>query len=131
MLFAIDTAVRIRDAKTCTERDNIWMPTHNPRAEYQCLRNIDFSSAQSKRKRMDSALPGCSTDEPDLPAPSYPVPPAPTKEELELFYSRVTASGVKAAVFMVLLHYCEMSEPPQNRKPTTAVYHVDVPRSTV
>lgn len=117
-LFAVDTAVRIRDAKTCTEKDNIWLPAHNPRAEYKRLRDIDFSSAQSKRKRMDSALPGCSTeDEPDLPAPSYPVPPAPTKEELELFHSRVEASGVKPAVFMVLPHYCEMFEPPQNREP--------------
>ncbi|KAH7965904.1 hypothetical protein HPB49_012027 [Dermacentor silvarum] len=57
-LFAIDTAVRIRDAKTCTERGNIWLPAHNPRAECKRLRDIDFSSAQAKKKQLDSASPG-------------------------------------------------------------------------
>ncbi|KAH7959887.1 hypothetical protein HPB49_014737 [Dermacentor silvarum] len=67
---------------------------------------------------MDSASQGSNReDEPDLTPQSFPVPPAPTEEELQLFYSRVEASGVRPAIFMVLPHYCKMFVPPCNREP--------------
>lgn len=54
---------------------------------------------------------------PNLMPPSFPVPPVATEEELQLFYSRVKASGVRPAIFMLLSHYCDMFEPPWNREP--------------
>ncbi|KAH9366634.1 hypothetical protein HPB48_018162 [Haemaphysalis longicornis] len=38
-LFAVETAVRIRDARTCTEKTNVWLPAHNSRAQYKRLKD--------------------------------------------------------------------------------------------
>ncbi|KAH9360747.1 hypothetical protein HPB48_020226 [Haemaphysalis longicornis] len=57
MLFAVETAVRLRDARTSTERSNMWLPAFYPRAQFKRLREIDFSSSKRKKKEMDQMQP--------------------------------------------------------------------------
>ncbi|XP_075534465.1 uncharacterized protein LOC142568347 [Dermacentor variabilis] len=43
-LFAVETAVRLRDSTTCTEKKNTWLPAHSWNVEFRRPREIDFSS---------------------------------------------------------------------------------------
>lgn len=119
MLFAVETAVRIRDARTSTERANMWLPAFNSRAQYKRLREIDFTSSKKKKKRMDLIQPEingqdkCET----LPQAALPLMPAPTEDELNMFYSKVAASGVKPAILMVHPQYSALFEAPRNKEP--------------
>ncbi|XP_049520315.1 uncharacterized protein LOC125944158 [Dermacentor silvarum] len=49
-LFAVETAVRIRDSATCTDKSNVWLPAHSPMTEFKRLQDIDFSSSKAKKK---------------------------------------------------------------------------------
>lgn len=56
---------------------------------------------------------GCES----LPQAVLPVPPVPTEEELDLFYSRVAASGIKPAILMVHPQYSALFQAPPNKEP--------------
>ncbi|KAH9384950.1 hypothetical protein HPB48_026981 [Haemaphysalis longicornis] len=117
MLFAVETAVRIRDARTSTERTNVWLPSFNPRAQYKRLREIGFTSSKKKRKRMDLTQPETNGQDrcESLPQAVLPVTPTPTEDELNMFYLRVAASGVKPAILMVHPQYSALFEEPRSK----------------
>ncbi|XP_077548335.1 uncharacterized protein LOC144161556 [Haemaphysalis longicornis] len=60
--FAMETAVRIRESQTCTQKTNVWLPAHRSGTEYKRLRDIDFAPSKKKKSRMD-ALPEMPFDE--------------------------------------------------------------------
>ncbi|XP_049522544.1 uncharacterized protein LOC125945034 [Dermacentor silvarum] len=81
-LFAVETAMGIRDSATCTDKSNVWLPAHSPMTEFKRLQDIDFSSCKAKKKkRMDTI----HIHSPDTRQPSRPVPQVigPTPDELE------------------------------------------------
>ncbi|XP_072140697.1 uncharacterized protein [Dermacentor andersoni] len=49
-LFAMETAVRIRESKTCTQKTNVWLPAHCSCTEYKRLKDIYFASSKKKEK---------------------------------------------------------------------------------
>ncbi|XP_070387000.1 uncharacterized protein [Dermacentor albipictus] len=53
-LFAMETAVRIRESKRCTQKTNVWLPAHRSGTEYKSLIDIYFASS---KKRKDSWMP--------------------------------------------------------------------------
>lgn len=116
-LFAVETAVRIRDARTCTEKTNMWLPAHNSRAQYKRLKDIDFSSSQRKKKQMESMDPDSNAVDTNRTEARLPVPPPPTEEEQKQFYANVAQSGIRPALFMVTPEYSALFQPPRQREP--------------
>lgn len=114
-LFAVETAVRIRDSATCTGKSNVWLPAYNPTTEFKRLQDIDFSSSKAKKKRMDTI----HIDSPNTHQPSRPVPkvPAPTPDELERCYAAIKESGANPALFMVNAKYSSNFHPPKENEP--------------
>ncbi|KAH9373827.1 hypothetical protein HPB48_007451 [Haemaphysalis longicornis] len=51
-----------------------------------------------------------------LPQAVLPIRHARTQEELNLFYKRVAAAGIKPAILMVHPHYSALFQAPQNKK---------------
>ncbi|XP_049513405.1 uncharacterized protein LOC125940835 [Dermacentor silvarum] len=47
-LFAVDTGVRMRNDKTCTGKDNAWLPTYVEKVQFKRLKDIDFTSSREK-----------------------------------------------------------------------------------
>ncbi|KAG0413090.1 hypothetical protein HPB47_009760, partial [Ixodes persulcatus] len=114
-LFAVETAVRLRNSRTCTEKENVWLPAHSPGTQYKRLRDIDFSSSKRKKKQMDGIHERLNAE---VVPPSRPVvPPAPTEEELRIFHSRLSDAGAVPALFMVHPQYSGRFEPPCRREP--------------
>ncbi|KAH9381984.1 hypothetical protein HPB48_000970 [Haemaphysalis longicornis] len=52
-----------------------------------------------------------------LPQAALPVTPAPTEDQLNMFYSRLAASGVKPEILMVHPQYSALCEAPRNKEP--------------
>ncbi|CAN8014073.1 unnamed protein product, partial [Ixodes persulcatus] len=111
-LFAVETIVRIRDSSTCTQKENRWLPAYTSTVEYKRLREIDFSSARSKKKR----LQGCGEEE---VAASMRLPiPEPSEDELRRLYDVCSAAERKPAVLMMLEGRNNVFPPPQAREPS-------------
>ncbi|XP_037526915.1 uncharacterized protein LOC119404478 [Rhipicephalus sanguineus] len=112
-LFAIETAVRLRDSVTCTEKKNGWLPPHSRNAEFKRLREIDFSSAKMKKRKMDNITNSTCAEE----APPPPPIPAPTNAEIQQCFAAIAKSGVKPALFMLHEEYSALFPPPQKKEP--------------
>jgi hypothetical protein len=57
LLFAVEAGVRINKAKTCTSLPCKWlMPTPVTSVPYQELRNMDFTSSKTKKKKLDTKI---------------------------------------------------------------------------
>jgi len=54
ILFYLETTVRVQGAHpTCTQEKCEWIiPSYLKNAEYRPLRNIDFTSAQGKKRKL-------------------------------------------------------------------------------
>ena len=52
LLFAIEATVKLRDSKTVTEEKSYWLlPTSVKGVSYKEVREIDFTSAQTMKKK--------------------------------------------------------------------------------
>ncbi|KAM7305806.1 hypothetical protein ISCGN_015702 [Ixodes scapularis] len=112
-LFAVETIVRIRDSSTCTQKKNRWLPAYTSTVEYKRLREIDFSSARSKKKR----LQGCGEEE--AVASMRLLIPEPSEDELRRLYDVCSAAERKPAVLMMVEGRNHVFPPPQAREPST------------
>lgn len=117
-LFAVETAVRMRDARTCTEKENARLPTNNSTAAFKRLRDIDFASSQMKKKWMDRIhLASAQSSSGHLPAAQPCMSAASTEADLDSFYGKLANSGTRSAVLMVHPKHSMMFEPPRHKMP--------------
>lgn len=117
-LFAVETAVRLRDSQVCTDKKNMWLPAHSLGAGNKRIRDIDFSSSKKKKQRMDNIhLQPASEYVPEGLPQALPSVTPPTEEELEAFHAKLADAGVKPALFMVHPKYSAMFEPPCSNEP--------------
>ena len=57
LLFAVDSIVKVRDSRTVTEEPAYWLlPSPLKNIEYKEMKDIDFTSAKSKKKKLDVAI---------------------------------------------------------------------------
>lgn len=55
MLFSIEAVVRIRDAKTVTDKAAYWkLPSEMKQIEHTRVSHIDFTSAKGLKKKLDN-----------------------------------------------------------------------------
>ena len=72
LLFAIEATVKVRDSKTVTEEKAYWLlPAGVSGATYREVSDIDFTSAKTKKKLLDTSIASCSS--PPTPARSASV----------------------------------------------------------
>jgi hypothetical protein len=74
ILFAVEAGVRIVKAKTCTSMPCKWlMPTSVNNVPYTELRNIDFTTAKTKKRKLDEKISQLSSEQSQastLPSPT-------------------------------------------------------------
>ena len=62
LLFAIQASIKLRDSKTVTEEKAYWLlPTSVKGVTYKECRDIDFTSAKSMKKKLDSNTSASAT----------------------------------------------------------------------
>lgn len=60
-LFAVDTGVRLNNATSCTEKNNIWLPTYVEKVQFKRLKHINFASAKGKKRQLADMIDSVPT----------------------------------------------------------------------
>lgn len=113
LLFYVDTTVRIRDSKTVTEEAAYWKLPSSARdnaVSYLPICEIDFRSAKSKKKNLDSSVSGDN---------SITLPPTrtsksalePTADEMRGLFDKLAAAGSKAVILSVVPGHSSKFQP--------------------
>ncbi|XP_070547277.1 uncharacterized protein [Ptychodera flava] len=105
MLFALEAATKLNKSLTCTDEKSKWLPCYKKQIAYKECRDMDFTSAKSKKKRLDNALEGFSVSE-------TPVKQKPQKrrvtindEVAKVFLEKISKSGTKPACLSLVPGY--------------------------
>lgn len=127
VLYYVEAAVNIRNKPTVTEERAYWLlPRPTKEVRYARIADIDFTSAQTKRQRLDAAINDLHNTcaPPPKPRPVRKVP-APTKEEQINFLATLKSLGSRAAALTVWdqFHddFCPKVTQPQFPAPLSAL----------
>jgi len=58
LLFYLEALHRMKEVETCTQRQCEWIPSALKTVEYLPIKDIDFTSAQGKKRKLDEMLEG-------------------------------------------------------------------------
>ncbi|XP_049524012.1 uncharacterized protein LOC125945767 [Dermacentor silvarum] len=95
-LFAVETAVRIRNSVSCTQKNNIWLPAYVEKVQFKRLRDIDFTSSRGRKQKIDGTRAEGQQKKKRLEIPS------PSPQELKELYDGIAKDGsIVPALFSV------------------------------
>ena len=111
LLWAVDTTCKIRNSKTPTEEKAYWMlPFAVNKVQYKTVSDINFTSAKTKKKKLDQAI----IDGSPAPEPKQrklPTVGPPTKNDLDGLYLNLSRIRSKPAVLSIVPQYAKMYRP--------------------
>ena len=117
LLFAIDATVKMRDSKTVTQEPAYWLlPAARREIHYREVGEIDFTSAQTKRKNLEESIasglaPSPLAASPRVREPRKVIPPSDA--ELETFFHGLSLGDTKPAVLSLVSPYSDGYIPKQ------------------
>lgn len=117
VLFYLEVVVKHRDARACTEKDNMWLPAYCNNLECVPISKVDFSSATAKKRRIDEAQLS------HLQALRSPKPAAsrPDDQQWAQFLADVSSAGTKPAFLSLVDDYAEQYEPTASKYKTAVL----------
>ena len=91
-----------------TEEPAYWkLPSAVKAAKYLPAAEIDFTSAKTKKRKLDALVNDGSSVSSSIPQSKAPkIVPEPTDAELKTFYSQMNATGTRPALLSVVPEYC-------------------------
>ena len=111
MLFTVMEIVRIRDTQTVTQDPAYWkFPASVKKVEYKEVRDIDFTSAKSLKKKFERQLEGQNAEPSSTPGRHRSKPKEvrpPTADEIAQFLSNLHSTGQRAAILSVTEQYAD------------------------
>ncbi|XP_074614405.1 uncharacterized protein LOC141874140 [Acropora palmata] len=132
ILFAVEAGVRIKRSTTCTSVPCKWlMPTPVIAVSYQELRDIDFTSSKTKKRKLDSKISGLSSDtskQNSSPAQSDAAKNVfvPSQTDIKKFFESLNASKTHPAILSLIppynMKYCPKADSTELPKPLTRLY---------
>lgn len=111
LLFAVDATMRMKETKTVTQKKAYWIVPSVKDIPYSRIRDIDFTSAISRKKKLDAEinLPDV-TPIPPLNRP-HNIVPEPSLEELNDLYTKASNSGYKPALLSLITPHSDKYVP--------------------
>ena len=99
ILFHTETASRTTGLATCTQKECQWViPTYQKDIPYVPLRKLDFSSAKSKKRKIDSAIASTSgTTSTTAPVKNHVIKQAQPDQDLQSFYLQIIFKSMWSA----------------------------------
>ena len=111
LLFFVDTAVRIWDTRTVTQEPAYWkIPTSggDQGIAYLPLTKIDFTSAKSRKRNLDSSIDSNPDTTPTSQRTAHVIP-EPSDAEMSAFFNAL--AGTKAAILSITPGYTQPFRP--------------------
>lgn len=130
ILFAIETAVRMRESVTCTQEKNKWMmPQHVKEVPYIRVSEMDFASSKTKHKQLveNDIIPNASLPSAINSQMAKSCSPTSQSEQLA-FFKNIAACSTKPVILSLVPDYCESyipKEPAGLPKPLTNLFNED------
>lgn len=115
LLFAVETAVRMRDSLTCTQEKSKWvMPGYVKQIPYIPVHEMDFCSSKTKHKLL--------LDQQKSPSPSLPTTvnlppkkiPSTSRDEQLQFFKNISNCSTKPAVLSLVPNFIHSYIPKEN-----------------
>ncbi|CAC5396060.1 unnamed protein product [Mytilus coruscus] len=111
LLFAVDASVQLRESKTITEEKSYWLlPTSVKGVSYKQVRDIDFTSAKTMKKKLDAKLKSGDTT-PTICKQKVNNIPDPTVDELSLLFKSLSEINSKPGILSLIPEYQEIYVP--------------------
>ncbi|XDV21196.1 hypothetical protein PO909_026341 [Leuciscus waleckii] len=106
VLFSIEAGVKIRDTASCTMEKCKWlMPSHVKKIPASPVALIDFSSAKSKKQKLDDAIAGKSTEQPKVVNPLQCPRVKKGSETYARFFESLSRNCPRSAALMARENY--------------------------
>ena len=127
LLFYLEALHRIEEVETCTQQQCEWIiPSALKTVEYLSIKDIDFTSAQGKKRKLDELLEG---NELTKEMPVSKSSPVPTDDEMKLFFRNLSCCGTKPAILSLIPDYANEYVPkislPNFPQPLTSLQKPD------
>ena len=109
VLFYIETLSRLEGVRSCTDGQCAWaLPSLLKSARYLPIKDIDFTSARGKKRKLDELVDGCEgTKEVHKSREGM----RSTSDELTQLFSALSITGPKVAVLSVVPEYSDVYVP--------------------
>lgn len=98
VLYYINAVSKFNHGQASTDVENIWLPPYIKNVPCAPLSNIDFASAKSKKRRLDTSSQPATKKKVQLVD-------KPTDQEFALFLKEVSSAEPRAAIFSVTEGY--------------------------
>ena len=100
LLFYLEALYRMEEVQTCTQQQCGWIiPSASTAVEYLEIRDIDFTSARGKKRKLDETLEGSETNS-DRPVSKSGT--LPTDTEMEHFFNNLSLCDTKPAILSLV-----------------------------
>ena len=99
LLFSLEATVKVRATRTVTDEKSYWLPASMRGVTYNKIEDIDFTSAKSKKKRVDSILEGTPAKKCVGAQPKEV--PVPSSQEINVFLQQLNNTGAQSALLSV------------------------------
>ena len=100
----------IKGKETCTQKKCEWiLPSYLKSVEYFPVSGIDFTSAKSKKRKLDNTIDNLKSPEmsTDVTKPTSSLKKLPTYDEMDLFYQSLSTCGIKPAILALIPDYSD------------------------
>ena len=112
LLFAIEASVKIRNTKTVTEEKAYWMlPQPVKKVEYKRIRDIDFTSAKTKKKKLDRSNQENSPVNSGPRQRKLPTVPEPTADEMKKIFCNLSNTNARPVILSLVPQFAESYRP--------------------
>ena len=104
ILFYLEAAYRVQEVKTCTQGECEWNVPSLKSVQYLPTKQIDFTSARGKKRKLDDMLEGCETQVDEVMVKQGS---EPTDDEMVLFFSNLSLCDTKPAILSLIPEYSD------------------------
>lgn len=121
VLFYIEIGRNILENTSCTDRLNSWLPAHTRRVIPAPIAEMDFSSPQMQKRRLEGSVP-----DPDR-VPQHVTAPKPTEQEWNSFFDRLIGKGLRTVCAGMLPRYSDLYVPAVVKSNASVLSHMQDP----
>ena len=110
VLFYLEALARMQGTKTCTQEECQWIiPSYLKTVEYLPIKDIDFTSAKGKKRKLDDMIDG---NEKQMDDPKVSVRgKKSTESELAMLFENLSCGGTKPAILSLVSKFSDLYVP--------------------
>ena len=102
MLFYLEAVHRFEEAKACTQELCTWSVPTLKKIDYLPIKDIDFTSAKGKKRKLDQSLEGVVLEESTVTVKEGS---RPTDENFSLYYCSISQQDTKPSILSLIPEY--------------------------